>query len=61
MKIVNYKNEILKVEMNCYLDDDDVIWFRGKEIAAILGYKNTKVAIQRHVDSENKKNLLNIK
>ena len=37
MKIVNYKNEELKVEMNCYLDDEKNVWFRGKEIATILG------------------------
>ena len=55
MKIVNYKNEELKVEMNCYLDDENDIWFRGKEIATILGYKNTRKAIIDHVDSEDKK------
>ena len=55
MKIVKYKNEELKVEMNCYLDDENEIWFRGKEIAEILGYKNTKKAIIDHVDSDDKK------
>ena len=55
MKIVNYKNEELKVEMNCYLDDEKNVWFRGKEIATILGYKDTKKAIQLHVDSDDKK------
>ena len=55
MKIVNYKNEELKVEMNCYLDDEKNVWFRGKEISTILGYKDTKKAIQLHVDSDDKK------
>ena len=55
MKIVNYKNDELKVEINCYVDDEKEIWFRGKEISTILGYKDTKKAIQLHVDSDDKK------
>ena len=51
----NYKNEELKVDINCYLDDEKNIWFKGKEIAMILGYKDTKKAIQLHVDSDDKK------
>ena len=55
LKSFNYKNENLKVEMNCYLDDGNDIWFRGKEIAEILGYKNTRKAIIDHVDDFDKK------
>ena len=51
----NYKNEELKVDINCYLDDEKNVWFRGKEIATILGYKNTRKAIIDHVDSDDKK------
>ena len=52
---VNYKNEDLKVEINCYLDDKKNVWFKGKDIAKILEYKDTKKAIQSHVDSDDKK------
>lgn len=34
---------------------DDEFWFVGKEVAKILGYKNTKDAISVHVDTEDKK------
>ena len=31
------------------------IWFRGKEIALILDYKDTKRAIQKHIHEDDKK------
>jgi len=36
---------------------DDDIWFRGKSVATILGYKNTKDSLIRHVDSDDKMKL----
>ena len=50
----NYKNDDLKVDINCYVDNEKEIWFRGKEIAEILGYKNTRKAIIDHVDNDDK-------
>ena len=50
-----YKNEKLNVEMNCYINAKNEIWFRGKEIALILDYKDTKRAIQKHVHDNDKK------
>ena len=38
----------------------DDIWFRGKTIAEILGYSNPLKAIRKHVDSENKKEILKL-
>ena len=32
----------------------DEIWFVGKDVAAILGYKDTSDAMKRHVDDEDK-------
>ena len=32
----------------------DEPWFNGKEIASLLGYKDTKQAIKLHVDVEDK-------
>ena len=54
MQKTNYKNEQLDVEINCYINKKNEIWFRGKEIALTLGYKDTKKAIQRHVLEEDK-------
>lgn len=36
-------------------------YFKGKDIATILGYKNTKVALIKHVDEEDKKTMKNLK
>ena len=40
---------------------DDDVWFRAKTIASILGYSNTKKAIFKHVDSEDKCSLNDLK
>ena len=55
LQSVNYKNDELKVEINCYVDKKNEIWFRGKEIAIILGYKNPERAIRKHVKEDDKK------
>ena len=33
---------------------DDEPWFVGKDVAEILGYSNTKDALLKHVDDEDK-------
>ena len=35
-------------------DEGGNIWFVGKEIATVLGYSNTRDALYRHVDTEDK-------
>ena len=45
----NYKNNELNV------DKKNEIWFRGKEIASILEYTNTRKAIRDHVHEDDKK------
>ena len=40
---------------------DDDVWFRAKTIASILGYSNTKKGIFKHVDSEDKCSLNDLK
>ena len=55
LQCINYKNDELKVEIDCYVDNKNKIWFRGKDIAEILEYKNTRKAIQKHVDEDDKK------
>ena len=53
----SFKNNYLGVEITSYIDKQQIIWFRGKDVAEILGYSNTKKAVLTHVDSEDKKQL----
>ena len=49
-----FKNEDLGIKMNSYIDKQQNVWFKGKDVAEILGYSNTKKAVLTHVDSEDK-------
>ena len=57
----NYKNDELNVEINCYVGKKNEIWFRGKEIASTLKYKNTQKAIRDHVHEDDKKLMAKIR
>lgn len=37
-----------------FKDDNNEIWFKGRDVADILGYKDTKDAIMEHIDKEDK-------
>ena len=50
-----FKNEELGIELTSFIDNQQNTWFRGKEIAEILGYRNIRQTIMRHVDNEDKK------
>ena len=52
-----FKNEELGIELKSYIDKQQIIWFRGKDVAEILGYSKTRDALSRHVDNEDKKQL----
>ena len=39
----------------------DEIWFRGKDIAKVLGYEKTRNAILKHVDDDDKSILEDIR
>ena len=41
-----YTNEDLEIELTSFIDDKQNVWFRGKEIAEILGYVKTDQAIR---------------
>ena len=43
-----------------YINLNDKIWFKAKNIVSILEYKNTNKAINDHVDNDNKNTLENI-
>lgn len=40
-------------------DDDGGIWFVGVDVAKILGYKNSRDALEKHVDEEDKNTVAN--
>ena len=50
-----FKNEELGLELKSYIDKQQIIWFRGKDVAEILAYSKTRDALSRHVDNEDKK------
>ena len=55
-KVFHYEeNEISVIKCR------DDIWFRGKDIAKVLGYEKTRNAILKHVDDDNKSILEDIR
>ena len=40
-----YTNEDLGIELTSYIDNTQNVWFRGKDVAEILGYSKTQNAI----------------
>ena len=53
----SYKNNDLGIEITSYIDKQQIIWFKGKDVAEILGYSKTRDALSKHVDNEDKKQL----
>ena len=51
------KNEELGFELKSYIDKQQNVWFKGKDVAEILGYSKTRDALSRHVDSEDKQQI----
>ena len=52
-----FKNEELGLELKSYIDKQQNVWFRGKDVSEILGYSKARDALSRHVDIEDKKQL----
>ena len=50
LQIFDYNNNQIRV-----IEQNGEIWFVGKDVAEILGYKNTKKALKDHVDIEDKR------
>ena len=50
-----FKNEELGIELKSFIDKQQNVWFLGKDVAKILGYKDTNQAIRKRVDSEDQK------
>ena len=51
-------NEELGIEFESYIDEECCVWFKAKQVAQILGYKNTDDAVKRHVSENHKKTFL---
>lgn len=49
-----YENKDLNIKMKPSIDNKNNVWFIGKQVAEILGYKNTKYAILEHVSEKYK-------
>ena len=49
-----FTNKQLGFELTSFIDNKQNIWFRGKDVAEILGYRDTDDAVRRHVSIENK-------
>ena len=49
-----YANKDLEIELTSFIDEKQNVWFKGKDIAKILGYVNPSKAIRDHVDPEDK-------
>ena len=50
-----FVNDDLEIELTSFIDDKQNVWFRGKDVAKILGYSDTDKAIRNHVDEKYKK------
>ena len=48
-----YVNDDLKIDLPSYIDNKQNVWFKGKDIAQILGYSKPRNALKRHVSEEN--------
>ena len=50
----SFKNKDLGIELKSFIDKQQNVWFLGKDVAKILGYRDTDKAIRSHVDKEDK-------
>ena len=56
MEIQKFENNILKCSVDCVIVDNNV-WFRGKDVAKALGYKDTAQAVRDNVEEEDRQKL----
>ena len=49
-----HSNEEMNIELTSFLDNKQNVWFRGKDVAEILGYSKPRNAIERHVSKNHK-------
>ena len=49
-----FENKELNVSIDTHIDGKHNTWFKGKDVAPALGYKDTDKAIRNHVDGDYK-------
>ena len=50
-----FANDELEIELTSYIDNKQIIWFRGKDIAQILGYADTDQALRKNISESYRK------
>ena len=50
----SFTNKQLGIKLNSYIDEKYNVWFQAKQVAKILGYKDTTQAIRKNVSIEDK-------
>ena len=50
----SFTNKQLGIKLNSYIDEEYSVWFQAKQVAKILGYKDTTQAIRKNVSIEDK-------
>lgn len=50
----DFTNDRLDIKLNAFKDKEGEIWFIGKEIAEVLGIKDTRQALRNQVLEEDK-------
>ena len=45
----------MEFELTSYIDDKQNVWFKGNDIAQILGYSDTDQALRKNIDPEDRK------
>ena len=50
----SFSNNQLGIKLNSYIDKQCNVWFQAKQVAKILGYKDTTQAIRKNVSIEDK-------
>ena len=58
MEEKTFINNQLGIKFNSFIDSKCRVWFKAKEVAQILGYKNTVDAIRKHVSENHKRTFL---
>ena len=49
-----FVNNQLGIKFNSYIGHKCRVWFKAKEVAQILGYRDTDKAIRKHTDNEDR-------
>ena len=58
MQEKSFINNQLGIQFNSYIDNKCRVWFKAKQVADILGYKNTVDAIMKHVSENHKRKIV---